>query len=482
MVDIKKPKTFGRHSYNISSVNVLYWGLSQYDAYIGNFCSIAENCNILVGGGHRTDWVTTFPFPCLSQWRNENSPSVADGQPSKGDVNIGNDVWIGMNVTIMSGVTIGNGSVIAANSHVHKDVPSYAIVGGNPAKLISMRFDNNTIERLENLKWWNWNDKKILENVNLLCCNDPEKILTIQSTRNLVYFSLAGKQAYVDMLILLLKSIEKHTPLDSIDFLIITDAKTYTLIDISITENNVDNFNINFMFVDDITYGVEASMKKTDIYKYESLTNYNNVLYLDVDIVVVNSLLPILEHSIEDDTLYVYPETGCDINGKRSSCKQYHSQTNIWSLADYNEKELEFLESNQIPVFNAGHFLFKGTNNMRQHFKNITDMYEDHLCITPENKKGFERKDFFYEQSYMNKYFNLRNMINCDFLNNYITMPHSYFAENKVFYTHTILIHIALGSEVIVEKKIEIMKELYKNYIAAFTQKKNLNYPRIGIS
>jgi tetrahydrodipicolinate N-succinyltransferase len=77
-------------------------------------------------------------------------------EKTKGDIVIGNDVWIGSGVKILSGVNIGDGAVVGANSLVTKDIPKYAIYGGNPAKLIRMRFSDETIKIFEEIKWWDW--------------------------------------------------------------------------------------------------------------------------------------------------------------------------------------------------------------------------------------------------------------------------------------------------------------------------------------
>lgn len=109
---------------------------------------------VMLGGNHRTDWFTTFPFGHI--YADELGSAAVPGHPSSnGGVTIGHDVWIGRDVTIMSGVTIGNGAVIAANSHVVKDVGDYEIVGGNPARLIKKRFDDDVIRELLALQWWN---------------------------------------------------------------------------------------------------------------------------------------------------------------------------------------------------------------------------------------------------------------------------------------------------------------------------------------
>lgn len=140
---------------------------------IGAFCSIAADVGIFLGGQHHPEWVTTYPFGAL--WREHHHPD----QPwSRGDVVIGNDVWIGREAMIMSGVTIGDGAVIAARALVSKDVPPYAIVGGNPAKLIRSRFAPEIVERLLEIRWWDWPEERIRRAAPLLQNADIQGFIT----------------------------------------------------------------------------------------------------------------------------------------------------------------------------------------------------------------------------------------------------------------------------------------------------------------
>lgn len=135
---------------------------------IGKFCSIAGNVNILLGGEHGTESLTTYPFDVL-----------LDGKqtPSKGDVIIGNDVWIGQNVTILSGVTIGDGAVIGAGSVVAKNVHDYEIVAGNPAKFIRYRASAHNVKWWRYVRWWDWPVEKIAAAVPLLMAHDADALI-----------------------------------------------------------------------------------------------------------------------------------------------------------------------------------------------------------------------------------------------------------------------------------------------------------------
>ncbi|TXI15692.1 MAG: CatB-related O-acetyltransferase [Pedobacter sp.] len=134
---------------------------------IGKFCMIASDVTFIMNGAnHLTDAITAYPFSVFGEgWEH-----AMDGKsyPNKGDIKIGNDVWIGYNSTIMAGVTIGDGAIVATNSTVTKDVEPYAIVGGNPARLIKKRFSDDQIKRLLRVKWWNWDIEKITRNLHYL--------------------------------------------------------------------------------------------------------------------------------------------------------------------------------------------------------------------------------------------------------------------------------------------------------------------------
>ncbi len=147
---------------------------------IGKFCQIASGIKIIMNGAnHRMNSITTYPFNIMGNGWEKVTPKLED-LPFKGDTIIGNDVWIGQNVTILPGVHIGDGAIIGANSVVTKDIPAYHIAGGNPCKIIRKRFDEELINYLEEIKWWDWEDEKIFKNLEILCSSDLDKIKTIK--------------------------------------------------------------------------------------------------------------------------------------------------------------------------------------------------------------------------------------------------------------------------------------------------------------
>jgi acetyltransferase-like isoleucine patch superfamily enzyme len=139
---------------------------------VGAFCSIADEVCIFLGGDHRTDWVTTYPFPSFR----DSARHVPGHCRSRGDVVIGHDVWIGQRALILSGVTIGNGAVIAAGAVVTRDVPPYSIAGGNPAHVIRPRFSDREIALLEQLRWWDWTDDQIDRAMGHLLSSDIDAL------------------------------------------------------------------------------------------------------------------------------------------------------------------------------------------------------------------------------------------------------------------------------------------------------------------
>ena len=147
--------------YNFEK-NVLYlFDFSTDKLIIGKFCQIATGVRFIMNGAnHPLNGFSTYPFKVFHEtWKD-----VPMHTKCKGDIIIGNDVWIGNSVTIMH----GDGAIIATNAVVTKDVPAYTIVGGNPAKHIRDRFDENTKDYLLKLAWWNWDIKLITKHAEKL--------------------------------------------------------------------------------------------------------------------------------------------------------------------------------------------------------------------------------------------------------------------------------------------------------------------------
>lgn len=164
----------GRGTYG--NPNVLSWGEGA-KVRVGNFCSIAEGVTIMVGGDHRPDWVSTFPFTVLWGYNIPGHPR------SKGDVIIGHDVWVAREAFILSGVTIGHGAVVGARAVVAKNVPPYAIVVGNPARIVKYRFEPEIIKQLLDIAWWDWSDAEIAEAVPYMMSEDIRGFINYAITK-----------------------------------------------------------------------------------------------------------------------------------------------------------------------------------------------------------------------------------------------------------------------------------------------------------
>ncbi|MCI8771734.1 MAG: CatB-related O-acetyltransferase [Lachnospiraceae bacterium] len=112
--------------------------------------------------------LSTYPFPIFFEEWGLDVANITAAWDNKGDIIIGNDVWIGYEAVILSGVTIGDGAIIGTRAVVTKDIPPYTIVGGVPAKPIRKRFDDVTIARLLELKWWDWSEERIKTNLKII--------------------------------------------------------------------------------------------------------------------------------------------------------------------------------------------------------------------------------------------------------------------------------------------------------------------------
>ena len=150
--------------------NVLYhYPINKDKLKIGKFCSIACGAKFLfTSANHKMRSLSTYPFPIFFEEWGLDVKNICDAWDNKGDIVIGNDVWIGYEAVILSGVTIGDGAIIGSRAVVTKDVEPYTIVGGVPAKSIRKRFDDKTIIKLENIRWWNWDEKQIRKGIQAI--------------------------------------------------------------------------------------------------------------------------------------------------------------------------------------------------------------------------------------------------------------------------------------------------------------------------
>ena len=143
--------------------NVLYhYPVNGDRLKIGKFCSIACGAKFLfTSANHALGSLSTYPFPIFFEEWGLDAKDIRQAWDKRGDIVIGNDVWIGFEAVILSGVTVGDGAIIGSRAVVTKDVPPYTIVGGVPARPIRRRFEDAVIEKLEALRWWDWDEEAI---------------------------------------------------------------------------------------------------------------------------------------------------------------------------------------------------------------------------------------------------------------------------------------------------------------------------------
>lgn len=154
--------------------NVLYhYPVNGDRLKIGKFCSIACGAKFLfTSGNHSLRSLSTYTFPIFFEEWGLDAKDICSAWDNKGDIVIGSDVWIGYEALILSGVTVGDGAIIGSRAVVTKDVPPYTIVGGVPAKSIRRRFDGAVIERLEKLRWWDWDIETIRRSIPAIQSGD----------------------------------------------------------------------------------------------------------------------------------------------------------------------------------------------------------------------------------------------------------------------------------------------------------------------
>lgn len=158
--------------------NVLYHYPVNHDRLmIGKFCSIACGAKFFfTSANHTMKSLSTYPFPIFFDEWGLDIKNVTSAWDNKGDIVVGNDVWIGFEAVILSGVHIGDGAIIGTRAVVTRDVPPYAVVGGIPAKEIKKRFDEETIQKLQQIEWWNWPAHKIRQFLPQIMNGEVDKL------------------------------------------------------------------------------------------------------------------------------------------------------------------------------------------------------------------------------------------------------------------------------------------------------------------
>jgi len=159
--------------------NVLY-AYGPERLVIGRYCALAEGSRfVMAGANHAMLGPSTFPFGIFGGSWAETTMDLVMSAPSRGDTVVGHDVWLGYRALVMPGVTIGHGAVVAAGSVVVSDIPPYAIAGGNPARVLRMRYDEDDVARLLRATWWDWPVELVTQHARAIMSGTPAELEAI---------------------------------------------------------------------------------------------------------------------------------------------------------------------------------------------------------------------------------------------------------------------------------------------------------------
>jgi virginiamycin A acetyltransferase len=154
---------------------------------IGRYCAIASGVRFLLPGANHADLgPSTYPFGIFGSPWSERTMDLVMSAPSRGDTVIGNDVWLGYQALVLPGVTVGHGAVVAAASVVAADVEPYAVVSGNPARVVRRRFDGENVGRLLRAAWWDWPVELVTEHARVIMAGEPADLELIAAQHGLI--------------------------------------------------------------------------------------------------------------------------------------------------------------------------------------------------------------------------------------------------------------------------------------------------------
>jgi hypothetical protein len=261
----------------------------------------------------------------------------------------------------------------------------------------------------------------------------------VNGDKNLIYFTVFEKDEYIELLDILLKTLKKQN-YSNFELLFITDEVTKQKIQ---NIKNLKFFKFNYHIVDTIKDAVEASMQKLKIYEWEKIKKYKNILFLDVDIVVIGNLKNIFCGNGNPNVFY----------SATHNHDQWLHKTVYHCLVDYTEEQLKNFEKKSISALNAGQFFFKNTSTMEKHFQNINSF------VKTWNGR------YFFEQSFINYYFNLLELADThtfDSVFKFVSINQNQTAN--VFDDRAVFVHF-MGNAGNGLGKLDFMKRHYSKYI-----------------